>query len=287
VVLLVVAVLLRGTRDTGGALLASDDTRDPHLHGLAGQAAFAWRSNQAVLLAWVVGLAAYGFILGALLNSSIDFIESDADYRRILERMGLDVALTAEGFLGFMSSTLGVAFAMYAAWRVGAVRNEEESGRADNLLTRALTRTRWLVTHTLLAVVSSALLAVMTGIALWAGAVTSGAQDVSLLDCLRSVGNTGSVVVLVIGVAVLTLGLAPRLTVAVAAAVSVGGYVLALLGPPLSWPDWVVDLSPFSHLAFVPAEPFAGRAAAVLALLGIAAAAAGVAAFEHRDLQGA
>ena len=50
---------------------------------------------------------------------------------------------------------------------------------------------------------------------------------------------------------------------AVPAAVAVIGYVLTLLGPALSWPGWVVDLSPFSHLAYVPEEPLAVTSAVV------------------------
>jgi ABC-2 type transport system permease protein len=88
------------------------------------------------------------------------------------------------------------------------------------------------------------------------------------------------------GLAVLTFGVLPRLTVAVPAAVTVSGYVLTLLGPALSWPGWVIDLSPFTHLAYVPAQPFAATSAIVMAVIGCTAAACGVAAFSRRDMVG-
>ena len=93
--------------------------------------------------------------------------------------------------------------------------------------------------------------------------------------------------VLITGLALLTFGVLPRLTVAVPAAVTVIGYVLTLLGPALSWPGWIVDLSPFSHLAYVPAQPFAVTSAIVMALIGCTAGACGVAAFSRRDIVGA
>jgi ABC-2 type transport system permease protein len=217
----------------------------------------------------------------------IDFLAGDADYQRTLADLGLGVALSVDGFVGVMSVTLGVGFALYAAWRIGAVRSEEESGRADNLLTRPVTRSRWLLGNAGLTVVGAALLTVLTGIALWAGAAVSGSDQVTPAASLRGVLNTGSVVILVTGLAVLTFGVLPRLTVAVPAAMTVGGYVVALLGPALSWPGWVLDLSPFTHLAYVPAEPFAATSAIVMALIGCTAALCGVVAFGRRVVTGA
>jgi ABC-2 type transport system permease protein len=287
VLMLVAAAQIRDRRDTGGALLGSNDSRGPRLRGLGSPASFAWRTNRPVLIGWILGLGAYAFVLGALVTTMIDFLARDADYQRTLADLGLGVALSVDGFVGVMSVTLGVGFALYAAWRIGAVRSEEESGRADNLLTRPLTRSRWLLGHAGLTVVGATLLAVLTGLAMWAGATVSGSDELTVVASLRAVLNTGSVVVLVTGLAVLTFGVEPRLTVAIPATVAVGGYVLTLLGPALSCPGWVIDLSPFTHLAYVPAQPFAVTSAAVMALVGCTAGACGVAAFSRRDLTGA
>jgi ABC-2 type transport system permease protein len=292
--LIVVPVLLLGTaaqirdrRDTGGALLTANESREPRLRELGGPAVFAWRINRPVLAGWVLGLGTYAFILGALVSTMIDFLARDADYRRTLADLGLGVALTVDGFVGVMGVTLGVGFALYGAWRIGAVRNEEESGRADNLLTRQLTRSRWVLGHAGLTVVGAALLIVLTGLAMWAGAALSGSNELTMTGSLRAVLNTGSVVVLVIGLALLTFGVLPRLTVVVPAVVTVAGYVLTLLGPGLSWPGWVIDLSPFTHLAYVPAQPVAVTPTIVMVLIGCSAGACGVAAFNQRDIVGA
>jgi len=65
------------------------------------------------------------------------------------------------------------------------------------------------------------------------------------------------------------------------------GDVLTVLGQVLSRPGWVTDLSPVSHLAYVPAEPFDVVSAASMVLIGCMAAAGGVAAFRRRDVTGA
>ena len=285
--LLVVAALVRDRRDTGGALLGGTDSREPRLRGLGSPVAFAWRMNRPALVGWVLGLGSYALVMGALVTTMIDFLARDANYQRALDDLGLQVALTVDGFVGVMGVTLGVGFTLHGAFRVGAARGEEESGRADLLLARPVTRIRWLLGHAALTVAGAAVLTVLSGLAMWAGAVVSGSDELSVAAALRAVLNTASVTVLVIGIGLLAFGVVPRLTVAVPASVAVIGYVLTLLGPALSWPGWVVDLSPFSHLAYVPAEPLAVTPAVVMAMIGCVAGACGVVAFARRDLTGA
>jgi ABC-2 type transport system permease protein len=286
VLLLGAAVEIRDRRDTGGALLVTRDSRRPRLRQLGGPAAFAWRINGPVLTGWVLGLGAYAFVMGALLQTMTDFVTRDPNYKRTLAELGLGGTLDVDTFVGVMGVILGVGFALYATWRIGAVRAEEESGRADNLLTRPLSRSRWLLGHACLTVVAAVLLTVLAGFAMSVGAVVSGSDGVTLISALGAVLNTTSVVILVTGLALLTFGVLPRLTIAVPASVTVGGYVLSLLGPALSWPGWVIDLSPFTHLAYVPAQPFDATSAIIMTLAGCVAGACGMAAFSRRDIVG-
>ena len=138
----------------------------------------------------------------------------------------------------------------------------------------------------MLTLVSAALLALVTGLALWAGSSVVG-SDLTLADAVASTANTLPVVLLFAGVAFLVLGAAPRLTVGLTIGLAALTYVVQLVGPMLEWPSYVVGLSPFHHLAPVPAEPYALTAGLVMAGLGVAAGLLGVAAFERRDLAGA
>jgi ABC-2 type transport system permease protein len=59
------------------------------------------------------------------------------------------------------------------------------------------------------------------------------------------------------------------------------------VGPVLNWPEWVLALSPFHHLAAVPVEPFDWLSAVVMVGIGALFAGAGVAALARRDITGA
>lgn len=286
VLLAVLAVALQRRRDVGGALLAAEAGRAPRLRLLGGPTAFAWRSNRAVLVAWVAGLAVFAGVMGALVGTMIDWLEQDQEYQRIFAAMGLDAALTTLGFVAMIGQVFGVTVALQVVWRVGSARAEEESGRLEALLSRRVSRVRWLGGHVVLALLGGVLLLVLTGVAVWLGCLASGTDQVTWDAALKALLNTLPPVVLVGGLAVLTFGVLPRLTVAIPAAVAVVGYLVTILGPPLHWPAWVLDLSPFTHLAWVPAVPWAATSGVVMLLVGVVLTVVGLVAFRRRDLVG-
>ncbi len=56
------------------------------------------------------------------------------------------------------------------------------------------------------------------------------------------------------------------------------------LVPVLKAPRWVLDLSPFHHVAAVPVQPFDTESAVVIVVTGLVFLVAGVALFRGRDL---
>jgi ABC-2 type transport system permease protein len=286
VLLAALALMLRARRDLGGALLATDAGREPHLRLLGSPIAFAWRSNRAVLLGWILGLGAYAAVMGSLISTMIDWLAHDKSYQQIMADLGLDQVLKTRGFLSMMGTMIGLAVALQVAWRMGAARAEEESGRVEAILARPVSRLRWLGGHALLSLLGGALLLAATGTAMWLGVVASGSDEITWDDSIRSVLNTLPVLVLVGGLAVFTFGLLPRLTVALPVTVTVVGYLVTLIGPALSWPSWILNLSPFTHLALVPAVPWAATSGIVMTCLGLVFLGVGLLAFQRRDVIG-
>lgn len=280
----ILAVRLRAVRDTGGALLAPESAGRSHLRLLSSPLAFAWRSNQATLLGWAVGLAAIAAIMGALVTTMIDWIAQDEGYQQIMASVGLEAALTVDGFVAVVAFVFGLAVAIHVIFRVGAAQSEEETSRLEAILARPVSRLRWLGGHLLLTGIGAVLLTVVVGAAMWAGALAAGSDDLGLANALEANLNALPVVALVAGLTVGIYGVAPRLTVAVPLALVVGSFVLYLLGPALKWPDWALDISPFTHLAMVPQQAWAGTAALVMCGIGVAVAVAGAVAFRRRDL---
>jgi ABC-2 type transport system permease protein len=284
-VLGLLALRLRALRDLGAGLVAGSDSREPDLHLLSGPVALGWRTSRGVLLGWLAGLGGYAFFIGALLSSVLDFLNRDESTRRMMAQLGMDLT-HADSYVGLMASIYGVGLGLYACWRIGAVRAEEDSARLDNVLVRPVTRTRWLAGQLALTGLMTVLLAAGIGLLQWLGGRTTGA-DITLGGSMAALLNTLPVAAVAAGLATVLLGLAPRLTVGVSVSFTVAAYLLALLGPALDWPGWVVGLSPFHHLAAVPAVAFDPVSTVVLTLIGVALAVVGLIEFLRRDLVGA
>jgi ABC-2 type transport system permease protein len=279
------AVALRDRRDAGAGLVGGSDRHVGHGWLLGSPAAFAWRTTQPVLVGWTAAVAVYTAVLGTLVKTVVDFIAADPTYRRILADFGADLTDVTRGVVALLGGTMGVVFSLYGCWRIGAVRDEEASGRADHLLARPVTRGRWLASHVLLAAVATALLSVLAGVAMWTGAAVTGA-DLRVTDAVGSMLGPLPAAVFFTGLAVLCFGTIPRLTVALSVGLAVASYLVELLGNALGLPAAVLDLSAFHHLSSVPVERFQLLPTAALGGLGLLAAAAGIAAFRRRDLTG-
>jgi ABC-2 type transport system permease protein len=279
------SAVVRRRRDSGASLLAGQERRS-RAWGLGSPAGFAWRTSLGVLVAWAAGVAVAGAVVGALLPTFEEFLDSDSSLVEMLKAAGMNVNDLTRGFIGLWATLLGLVIAVYSAFRMGATRNEEDSTRAEFLLTRPLRRWRWLGGHVLCVLAAVVLLSVVSGAAMWLASIAVDA-NLTAADSFSAMFNTLPMVAVFAGVSVLAFGVAPRLTVAVGATTPVAAFVLELVGPLLEWPDWVVGLSPFHHLAAVPVDPVAWPAALLMVAVGVALTAAGIVAFERRDLVGA
>lgn len=280
------AVVLCAHRDAGAALLRSRATHRSTLHLLGSATAFGWRLTSGALLAWTLTLATTALVFGLMTGALVDFINEDESYRRMLESMGMDMSVPVVGFLSYLALFTALPFAAFLGWRLGAMRQEEADGRLDNLLVRGVVRWRWLTVTTVQAFLAAAVLVVATGAGMWAGAQLVDAP-VSASQVVEPMAGTLPLVALFTGIAVLTFGVAPRLTVVVPVTLAVVAYLLDTFGTMLEWPHLVVALSPFHHLARLPSEPMTMPAVVVMTATGVIAAAFGIVAFTRRDLRGA
>ena len=283
-VLVGLALMLRGHRDTGTAVFPGAENSRSRMRFLGGPAALAWRLNLGVLLGWLTGIAVYAGIIGALSPVVTELSRDDPDYQRMLERFGMEAATTEHGFVAFMGPTMGLMIALYVCWRIGAARTEEATGHLETMLSHPVTRRQWIGGHAVLALAGAAVLALGAATATWLGAQVAGA-DISPGDAVAPVAAQAPLVLAFTGVAVLMFGLLPRLTTTLPAAVVVVAYLLQMLGPALHLPDPVIGVSPFHHLGYVPIEPFRTVPALCLGLAAAAAAAIGGLAFSRRDIE--
>lgn len=277
---LVGAWLLTDRRDVGAGLIQPRPGRPTASPLLGSPLGLALRLQRGSLIGWSVGLLALGATYGSVADQVDQFVEDNEQLAEYFTEYG-GATLTDAFFTttAMMLALIGAGFAVQSMLRSTA---EEGSLRAELLLATPVSRTAWVGSHLVIAVLGSVLVLGLTGLGT---AVTYGiiVGDFSTLGRLLGAELAYLPAVWVLtGVALLLYGLLPRAAVAawgVYAAVILSG----ILGDVLNLPSWVRNLSPFEHVPQLPANEFELLPTALITAAAVALMAAGLAGFRHRD----
>ncbi len=286
VVVVVYATLrLAAARDVGGALLSDREEGDVHPALLRSPARLAVRLARPADLGWAAGLAVAGLVFGLISKTVSDATASNSTTKDIFARFGTKEVI-ASAYLGITFLFLAAAVAMIAAAAVGSTRAEEADGRVDHILSRPVSRTRWLTGRLLVTTAGMIAIGLVTGIAGWAGAAS---QDVgvSFASMLAAGLNLVPIAVLVLGIGTLAHGVLPRAASPVAYALIAWSFLVEMIGALVKAPALLLDTSLLHHVAPAPAVDPRWDSALVMVAIGVLAAAGGVVAFRRRDLAGA
>lgn len=272
-------------RDVGASVLARSDDRAPRHLLIRSPAAFSLRESLSGLLAWSFAMALTGFAFGFIAKAVADLARTSSGLREHIAQTTsarIDIA-SAEGYLAIVFVLLAVVLSLYAATHATAAREEEATGRLDQILCEPVGRRRWLWGRTCVAVLCTIAVTLSTAVGAWAGAAIGDAH-VGLADMLQAAGNTLPVVALFLGIGILAIAAAPRHTGAIAFGAVGLAYLWEQTWAIVKAPEWVLSVSPFHWLALVPSEPVDVAASLIMVALGALGAVAGIELFRRRDL---
>ena len=285
IALLVLAAGIAERRDVGTGLLASRDTAPPRISLLSSPTAQALRAERASLLVWLAGIGAFALIIGVI-SKSISSAGISAQLQHELAKLGSGLVTTPTGYLGFSFIFFVLVLSLFACAQVAAARQEESSQRIETLLALPVRRTEWLGGRLALAAAAAIVLSLSSGLFAWLGAKSQGVH-VSLPRMLEAGVNCVPVTLLFLGIAALAYALAPRAGTGIAYGLVTIAFLWQLFGSLFGAPSWLVKLTPFAHVAAVPAQPLRAGAAGIMVAIGMLAGGAALAAFARRDLTGA
>jgi polyether ionophore transport system permease protein len=278
------AIVLAGTRDLGASVLPDRDHAPARVALLGGPLGLSVRLSRATLLAWLGAVAAFALLYGGVAKQAVKSLESSSSATQMVERLGGQSA-EMKAYLGVVFLLMAMLIAFIAAGQVTSVRREESSGRVEHLLVGPVSRVRWLLGRTGLAVVAVVLAAVLAGLCVWAGALNQ-ATGVGLRPMLGAAVNGAPPALLVFGVGVLAVGFVPRLASTVAYTVLAWSFLVSLLGGVVNSNHWLLDTSVFHQMAPAPAVAPDWTSALVMVALAAVAVTGGAWALQHRDLAG-
>jgi ABC-2 type transport system permease protein len=273
--------LLAGRRDLNGSVLREGEGRLRDVRWLRGPFTLALRLSRGSALGWLAGVAALSFVYGTSARSAIAIFNSSSAFTRVLRSLGARQG--ALGYFGVVYFVVMILIAVLAATQIAAIRDEEASGRLDNLLVRPVRRLAWLAGRLGIALGLIVAAGAVAGLVTWASAAGQH-TGVGLPKLLEAGINATIPGVFVLGAGTLLLGVRPRLASTAAYAIVAYSFLVYLLGSLVKNSDWLRDSSLFAHVAMAPAVKPDWSQAIVLVLLGAAAAGLGALAFQRRDV---
>ena len=281
VVLLGAVFVLISRRDVTAGILPSRPGPARASRTLTTPVGFALRQQRGGLIGWLIGIAVVGMAFGSLVGDVEAFIEDNPQLEDVL-RMAEGVSLV-ESFLGFLIlvlSFLVTGFAIQAALRA---RSEENEGRAEPLLSTALSRVRWLGSYLIVSLLGSGLI-LIAGAASLGGTAALDQRDPGLLW-----GSLGAAAALIpamwvaAGLGALLFGFLPRLLF-VPWLLLIYGAFIGLFGEMVQAPGWMFDVSPWEHAPDWPGIAFLTLSTALTLVLALIIIGGGLYGFRNRDL---
>jgi ABC-2 type transport system permease protein len=293
VLLLPLAVFAAGTwlafelsarRDMGAGLLPDRPGRPAATAALRGPFSLAWRLQRGSLAAWATGYAVLFAVCGAAAQGIGSLAGTSSVLEKEFTRIGGASAIVS-AYLGSLMLLAGLIAAGFGVSTVLRLRTEETDERAEPVLSGAVGRVRWGLSHLCVAVVGVVVLMAIAGVAtglgygLRAGGV--GHQVASLLE--TGLAQVPAVLVIA-GVTVLAFGLLPETCVAVGWTALGLAVVINIFGAALQLSHWVLDISPFTHAPRLPGGTVAATPLIWLCAIALVLVVAGLSGLRRRDI---
>lgn len=275
-----VAYALSGRRDVGAGLLPARLGKADASASLSTPFGLAFRQQRASVIGWGTGLFIFAVASGSLSDSVTEAVAENPDMGEVFTANGQE---PTDGFYATMALFFGLLIAAFAVTSVLRLRSEERSGHTEAVLATTASRGRWISAWLAFAVLASAFLLAVSGLGIGLGAVSGAAGAAVIGEVTLATMAFLPAVLVVIGVAAALFGVRPGWSVWVWLLVGYA-FFFGMFGALLDLPDFIADVSPFSHLTVMPLDQLDAVPLIALAVIAAGLITVGRALFQHRDL---
>lgn len=279
--LVVFAFALSRRRDVGAGLIAQRPGPASGTRFLGTPLGLALRLQRANLIGWAIALFVFGAVYGQLIGEVETFSAENEALNDFLPE--ISGATLIDSFVALIVSLLAMVCSIYAVQATLRLRSEETAGRAEPVLSTALSRTRWMLSHATVALVGSSVILALSGVGLGASAAATLSEPSLFGDVVGATLAYLPTLWVTVGLAAALFGVVPQATAA-AWAVIVYALSIGMLGNLLQLPAWSFDISPFTHVPPLPGAELTWTPLIVLTAVATALIAIGVAGFRRRDV---
>jgi ABC-2 type transport system permease protein len=282
-----VAFVLAARRDHAAGLLPDRPGRPEASAALRGPQSLAWRLQWASLAGWMAGFAVLFAVCGAAAQGIGSLVGTSSALEKEFARLGGQSAIV-NAYLAALMLLAGLFAAAFGVSAVLRLRAEETASRADPVLSGSAGRVRWGFSHLLVAVVGTAALLTVAGVATGLGYGLRATAPVTVggeVGRMLGAGLAELPAALVIAaIAAAAFGLLPEACVGVGWTALGLVVLINLFGQSLQLSHWVLDISPFTHVPRLPGGTVSAQPLVWLSVAALALGAAGLAGLRRRDI---
>jgi len=275
------AFYLNSIRDLDAGFIAAKPVKKYAPGSLRSPLGLGLRLQKGVLIAWAIGMYIFGASYGSILGDVATFFANNEMLQQMIP--GGTVPLT-EQYLAMIMTVLALCCGISTLLMILKLRGEEKKYRAIHLLSRAVSRPSIMVGYLSMAVVAGFVMLFLSGVGVWSAGAAVMEEPLSFRLVVNAALSLFPAILVMVGVAALLIGLAPRLT-------SLVWYYLgftffaAYFGKALQIPEGVKMLTPFGYVPEVPIESISFAEAAILTAVAIGLMVAGTMLYSKRDMQ--
>src|SRR5215475_10137514 len=278
------AFFLAARRDHGAGLLPDRPGRPTASGLLRGPFSLAWRLQWPGLAGWLAGYVVMFAVTGAAAKGIGQLFGTSSALTKEFTRLGGQAAIV-NAYLAALMLLAALAAAAYGISAVLRLHTEETAARADPVLSGTPGRLRWGLSHLLVAVVGTAALLAVAGVATGLGyGLRAGGTGTEVARMLGAGLAQLPAALVIVGVAMAAFGLVPDACAGIGWTVLGLVFAVNIFGQALQLSHWVLDISPFTHVPRLPGGTVNAAPLLWLSVLAVALCGIGLAGLRRRDI---
>ncbi|MCA9342663.1 anibiotic ABC transporter [Candidatus Saccharibacteria bacterium] len=280
-----VSAILVKHRDSGSGILPARNGPRYAKKSLLSVNGLTWRLQKGTMIGWAIVGLALGITYGSIANQFSDMLETNEQFAEFIGAMGGQENIT-NIFFGAMFSFTAVIIAGYGLQALLKTRTEESTDRLEQILGTHVSRERWLGSHIIITVSGMTVILLTIGIsasitnAIVSGSGWNGLVSLSLAPLVHL-----PAMAIMYGIGVFLFGSKPSWMIAGVWSIFGLFLVIGQFAVLLKLPDWVINVSPFSHAPLLPSDSLKIVPIVALSTVATVLILSGTVLFRRRDLQ--
>jgi len=276
-----VAYFVNARRDIGQGLLPEIQGRNYASRFLRTPLGLVWRQNRNTLLAWAMMLFGFGAALGGILRDAEHFAGENGAFQMLMP-VSADFS-AVELFTMFLNVGFAIVCIAPVLILIFKVLREEKEGRAEPILSRAISRPYYLMSYIVLAFIASLLMPFVTIVGLWSVSSLMMETPLAFGSLIYSMMVYVPALWIMLGLSIFFVGVFPK-AAALCWAYFMYIFVIGFFGELLAMPRWAMSLSPFYHIPQLPLENMRILPLLVLIMAALTLAVCGLVFYRRRDI---